>query len=57
MMIRSNKQALREIVQNLKIYSEAQIKYHQKSIEEDKKRENRFLQLKRKEVEKDHSVL
>ena len=56
MMIRSNKQALREIVQNLKIYSEAQIK-HQKSIEEDKKRENRFLQLKRKEVEKDHSVL
>ena len=56
-MIRSNKQALREIVQNLKIYSEAQIKHYQKSIEEDKKRENRFLQLKRKESEKDHSVL
>ena len=53
-VIRSNKQALSEIAQSLKTYSEAQNKRHQKSIDKDKKREERFLQFKREEAEKDH---
>lgn len=52
-VIRSNKQALSEIAQSLKTYSESQNKRHQKSIEEEKKREERFLQFKREEAEKD----
>ena len=35
-VIRSNKLALSEITQSFKIYSEAQSKCHQKSIEEDR---------------------
>ena len=46
--IRSNKQAISEIAQSLKIYSETQRKRHQKSI----KRWDRSLQVKLEEVRK-----
>lgn len=51
--IRSNKQALSEIAQSLKSFSDAQSKRHQKSLEEERKREERFLEFKRDEAEKD----
>ena len=50
--IRSNKQAISEIAQSLKIYSEAQRKRHQKSI----KRWDRSLQIKLEEVKKTPSL-
>ena len=52
-VIRSNKQVLSEIAQNLKIYSEAQRKRHQKSLPDDKKCEDWLLWFKREEVKKD----
>ena len=51
--IRSNKQALSEIAQNLKSFFEAQNKRHQKTLDEERRREERFLEFKREEAEKD----
>ena len=48
-----NKQAFSNIDQSIKIFSEAQSKRHQESIEEDRKREDRFLQYEREKREKD----
>ena len=48
-----NKQAFSNIDQSIKIFSEAQSKRHQESIEEDRKREDRFLQFEREKREKD----
>ena len=50
--IRSNKQALSEVAQSIKIYSKAKSKSRQKNLVEDQKREDRFLQFKQEE-EKD----
>ena len=49
----SNKQALCEIAQSLESFSEAQNKRHQKTLDEERKQEERFLEFKREEVEKD----
>ena len=51
--IRWNKQAPSEIAQSLKSFSEAQIKRHQKNLDEERRREERFLEFKREEAEKD----
>ena len=51
--IRLNKQALSEIPQSLESFSEAQNKRHQKTFDEKRRREERFLEFKREEAEKD----
>ena len=51
--MRPNKEALSEIAQILKSFSEAQNKLHQKTLDEERWREERFLEFKREEAEKD----
>ena len=51
--IRSNKQALTEIAHSLKSFSEPQNKRHQKTLDEERRQEEKFLKFKREEAEKD----
>ena len=50
--IRSNKQALSEIASGLKAMAESSTKQHQMAMEADERREQRYLEFRREEAEK-----